>query len=501
LARSLSVSVITSCIGAIVNALCGLATAAFLLRQLGLEAFGIWALVVSTTSLLWLLDFGTTVAVGRLVAAGRAKGDIEGINRIFSTAIAMLGAGAAGVALVTWFIPFIFFAVFTVPPQDAADVSLALRLMALASAVHFIAAPFTCTLWGYERMDIINLIDAPLVVLRLGLLVVFVGAGSPLWIVGACTLFAGGLGAIVHALASFRVEPRLAPRPHLATWKTARMVFSLGFEFAMLNAAKSFSLQLSPILVGHMLGNAAAGIFAVARQLSVNCNVLVSATTEAVAARSVRLFHEGAHTGQQVLFIEGGRYTTALSLLLTIGLLALGDSFIHLWQGGRADAAYDQLRILMLGEMVALSQWVSYWVIAGVRRQRALAIFALCESGTIAVLSFLLAPSFGLAAISFATALAAGLFRGIGPLLYGCRLLALDLREYLMRAIVPNALGGLAACLATYGLDAWLDPRDWPTLFVAGFLYVAIFAMAQAPILYPLMLSSGWKPLSIARRR
>ena len=73
MARSLSVSVVTSCIGAIVNALSGLVTAAFLLRQLGLETFGIWALVVSTTSLLWLLDFGTTVAVGRLIAAGRAK--------------------------------------------------------------------------------------------------------------------------------------------------------------------------------------------------------------------------------------------------------------------------------------------------------------------------------------------------------------------------------------------------------------------------------------------
>jgi O-antigen/teichoic acid export membrane protein len=501
LARSLSVSVVTSCIGAIVNALAGLVTAAFLLRQLGLETFGIWALVVSTTSLLWLLDFGTTVAVGRLIAAGRARNDIDGINRIFSTAIAMLGACAIGVALVTWFIPLIFLAVFTVPPQDAADVGLALKLMALASAVHFIAAPFICVLWGYERMDLINLIDVPLVLLRLALLIVFVGTGSPIWIVAACNLVTGCLGMLTNAFVSFRVEPGLAPRPHLATRRTATSVLQLGFDFAALNVAKSVAVQLSPVLVGLTLSNAAVGIFAIARQLSVNCNVLVSATTEAVAARSVRLFHEESHTGQQTLFLEGGRYTTALSCLLTIGMLVMGDSFIHLWQGGRADEAYLQLRILMLGELFALSQWVTYWVIAGMRQHRILVLFAVCEAVTIAGLSYLLVQPFALSGISFAVASAAAIFRGIAPLLYGCRLLGIEYRKYMARVILPNALGGLIGGLAVYWLDAWLDPRDWGAFFVAVFLCGTVSAASLIPFLFPSVLLLKLKPLSVIWRR
>ena len=501
MARSLSVSVVTSAIGAIVNALCGLVTAAFLLRQLGLETFGIWALVVSTTSLLWLLDFGTTVAVGRLIAAARAKSDIEGINRIFSTAIAMLGVCATGVALTAWFIPPIFLAAFTVPPQDAADVSIALRLMALASAVHFIAAPFGCILWGYERMDLINLIDVPLVLLRLALLIVFVGIGSPIWIVAACTLFTGCLGMLTHAFVSFRVEPGLAVRPQLATRRTAVTVLQLGFDFAALNAARAVAVQLSPVLVGLTLSNAAVGLFAIARQLSVNCNVLVSTTTEAVAARSVRLFHEESHIGQRSLLLEGGRYTTALSCLLTIAMLVLGDSFIHLWQGGRADEAYLQLRLLMLGELIALSQWVAYWVIAGMRRHRLLVLFAVCEGLTIAGLSYLLVQPFGLSGISFSVAAAAAVFRGVGPLLFGCRLLGIKYREYMARVILPNALGGLIGGLAAYWLDAWLDPRDWGALFVAGFLCGTVSAASLILFLFPSELLLKLKLLSLIWRR
>lgn len=499
MAPSLSVSVATSCIGAIVNALCGLMTAAFLLHQLGLETFGIWALVVSTTSLLLLLDVGTTIAVGRLIAAARANGDIEGVNRIFSTAIAMLGAFAAAVVLVSWFIPHVFLAAFTIPPHDATDIGLALRLMAFAGAVNFLAAPFVCVLWGYERMDLINLIDVPLVVLRLALLLVFVGMNSPMWIIGACTLATACLSALTQAVVSFRVEPGLAPRRHLATKKTAVAVFQLGFDFAVLNAARSIAIQLSPMLVGLTLGNAAVGIFAIARQLSLNCNVLISATTEAVAARSVRLFHEEAHTAQQTLLLEGGRYTAALSCLLTIGLLVLGDSFIHLWQGGRADEAYQHLRILMIGELIALSQWVTYWVVAGVKRHRFLAVFAVCESITIAGLSYLLVEPFGLSGISLAVAVAAIMFRGIGPLLYGCRLLGVELREYATRVIVPNALGGLLGALAAYGIDAWLAPRDWSTLFVAGFLCATVSVASLIPFLFPHLLLLKLRPRLIRR--
>jgi membrane protein EpsK len=493
--------VITSGFGAIVNALSGLVTAAFLLRQLGLEAFGIWALVVSTTSLLWLLDIGTTVAVGRLIAAGRAGSDIDEVNRVFSTAIVFLWVCAALISLVAWLLPAVFLAVFTVPPQDAADVALALRLMAFASAVHFIAAPFTCTLWGYERLDLINLIDVPVLLLRLALIFIFVDVNSPIWIVGACTLVTGCIGALADAFASFRVEPRLAARLRLATRGTAKTVFTLALDFAALNATKSFAVQLSPILVGHLLGNAPVAILAIARQLSVNCNVLVSATTEAVAARSVRLFHENSHIGQQDLFIVGGRYTTALSCLLTIGLLAFGDSFIHLWQGGRADAAYNQLRILMLGELIALSQWVSFWVIAGVKKQRLLTVFAFSECATILVLGYLLAQPFGLSGISFAAAFAAALFRGIGPLLYGRRLLGVSAREYLARVIMPNAVAALVGGLAAYGLDTWLNPHGWVTLFLAGGLFATVFAAVQVPFLYPGVPSFGMKPLRTARPR
>jgi O-antigen/teichoic acid export membrane protein len=483
LTGSLSLNVVASTVGSVINALCGLAMAAYLLRQLGLESFGVWALVVSTTSLLGLLDLGTIVATGRLIAAQRANDDIEGVSRIFSTALAMLGGFAVVAAIAGWLVPHVFFWLFTVPAEDSGDVALALWIMVLTICAYFLASPFSCLLWGYERLDLIHLIDTPLVVLRLGLLVVLVGTGSPLWIVAACTLTTGCLAILAHAYASFRVEPRLVLRPRLVSRGTAGTIFRLGLDFAVLNGANSVAIQLPPIIIGFLLTNAATGIFAVARQLSVNCNTLVSAATVAIAARSVKLFHMDAGADQKTLFVEGGRYTAALSCMLAIGLLIFGDNFIHLWQGGRADEAAQHLRILMLGELIAMSQWVTFWVLAGIRKQRVLTIFSVSEIIAIVVLSHLLAPRFGLVGISIATAVAAAVFRGIGPFLLGCRLLEVSYRHYFSRVILPNALAGIVVASVSIGLDTWLDPRQWTTLILTGFLYSAVFVGGFAPFL------------------
>ena len=182
-------------------------------------------------------------------------------------------------------------------------------------------------------------------------------------------------------------------------------------------------------------------------------------------------------------------------------MLVMGDSSIHLWQGGRADGAYLQLRILMLGELFALSQWVTYWVIAGMRKHRILVLFAVCEGVTIAGVSYLLVQPFALSGISFAVAVAAAVFRGIAPLLYGCRLLGIGYRKYMARVILPNALGSLIGGLAVYWLDAWLDPRDWGAFFLAVFLCGTVSTASLIPFLFPSALWFKLRPLSLIWRR
>jgi fluoride ion exporter CrcB/FEX len=56
------------------------------------------------------------------------------------------------------------------------------------------------------------------------------------------------------------------------------------------------------------------------------------------------------------------------------------------------------------------------------------------------------------------------------------------------RVILPNAVGGLIGALAAYWLDAWLDPRDWSTFFLAGFLCALVSVASLIPFLFPEML-------------
>src|SRR5437773_2192569 len=72
----------------------GFLMAPFLIHRLGDTHYGLWLLLASLTSYFCLFDLGTRSAVGRNVAFYRAKGDQEGVNAVFNTALVLLlGAG------------------------------------------------------------------------------------------------------------------------------------------------------------------------------------------------------------------------------------------------------------------------------------------------------------------------------------------------------------------------------------------------------------------------
>ena len=98
-----------------------------------------------------------------------------------------------------------------------------------------------------------------------------------------------------------------------------------------------------------------------------------------------------------------------------------------------------------------------------------------------------LALCFGLTGVSLATALAATLYRGLGPLVLGCRLVPVKFGDYARRVLGPNAAFGLVAGGAALAIDHWVDPHRWDTFVLAGFLCATAFIACAAPMFYSML--------------
>src|SRR3954468_21217260 len=108
IANRVSFNVVGNLFNTLLNAFCGFLILPFLIGQLGRETYGFWTLIVGTVGYFLVLDLGVSGAIGRLVAAHRAKNDIAAVNVVISTTTILLFGVSAVVLVLAFFHPVSF---------------------------------------------------------------------------------------------------------------------------------------------------------------------------------------------------------------------------------------------------------------------------------------------------------------------------------------------------------------------------------------------------------
>lgn len=129
----------------------------FLLKQLGAEQLGIWAIVLASTSVGRLTDMGLAGAIVKFVANCNATGQGEKSSRLVQTAALTIGAALGTLALLA--LPVLHILLHWVLPETA--ISSALQILPYAIGSLFfamISGIFQSGIDACHRMDIKNII-------------------------------------------------------------------------------------------------------------------------------------------------------------------------------------------------------------------------------------------------------------------------------------------------------------------------------------------------------
>jgi O-antigen/teichoic acid export membrane protein len=466
--------------GMATHMLVGFLVAPFLVHHLGQTRYGLWILIGSLTGYFAVLDLGVRGSVGRNIAFHRARGDTGAVNALLNTALAYLGAVAGLALLATLALLLAFFHLFAVPPAEAAEVRLALLLVGVNLALTFPLEVFDAVLWACQRFDVLNAVDIPLVLLRAGLTFWLVGTGHGLVALAVITLLCALLAGSAKAVLSFRLAPGLRLAPGFISREAARGLFGYGLWYFLLSTARNATPQVSPLVIGARLGVALVTPFSVAARLVGYANSLLVAGTQVLTPLAAALHAEGSSVRQQQLFLEGGKFCAALVLALLGLFLCLGAPLINLWMGPALLPAVPLLLVLVLGEALPMSQWITYSTILGMGRHAPLACFCTLELLAVVAATLAVAGPFGLVGVCAAVALAAGLCRGVAQLVYGCRLVGVPLGTYARAALLPAVLCVSGPVLVLAALTRWHAPGSWFELFAYGAGYGACCLPAGA---------------------
>jgi O-antigen/teichoic acid export membrane protein len=475
-AKAVAWNVIWNWLGIAITMGLGLILSRFLIIRLGEDVYGLWMVIAALTAYFGLMDLGIRGSVGRYIAYYRAQHDPEEVNRVLNTSlVALCGVGAA-IAVATLIAVWVFPHFFTAPPGLEKTARIALLIVGLNLALTFPFAIFDSVLWAMQRFDLLNLIDIPVGILRTALAFYFIGRGDGLLALAVIAISTSALAAIIKAVLSFWIEPQLRLHVRCSSLATAKMIYGYGVWSFLLAAAREGRDKLSPILIGSLLNLNLVTVFSIAARLIGIATQFVVASTGVLTPVSTALHAQEKNDKQQRLFVEGGKYCTAISLFFLLFFFVLGKSVILLWMGAKGPQIVDEgaarlLDVLVIGEVIPMSQWVTYSMILGMARHKLSAVLAVVEVALMVGLMVALVHPMGLMGICIAVAIAGTLCRGVFQILYGCHLIRLSLWRYtieaLLRPVVLAAPTGVVLYLVAqrYPADTWIKLAAYGLVF------------------------------------
>ncbi len=464
-------------IGLVCETAVGFLVMPVLLAGLGKTTYGIWLVLGAVASYSALLEIGIRSSIGRHIAFHVSRTDGSAVRQTLTTGVALL-VGLAFIALAILFaFEGTFFQLYEkdIPPTDLPLAHRAYQLVVLNFACMLVANAFDAALWGLQRFDLINLIDIPNTILKFILAILLVRSSDDLvtlaWLTLGLTLFVG----LSKAVLAFRASPDCRIGFDSLSGEAAREIVGFGKWSGLNTLGRLTRTQLGPIVVGAYLALELVPGYNAASRLALTIGAALGALTGVLTPLATSLHATDQGDRERRLLLTGGELTAALSCFLVGFLIALGGPLILLWLPSLPSTPEKLLIILALGELLPCTQFVTMGVIVAKAQHRSLAINSLLETVAVCGLTFALVPFFDEIGVGFAAAIPAFVFRGLLPMILGCRLVGISLVNYSVRVLGPSALAALGAALIIWLVRVAAQLPGWAGLVFGFTLYSVVF--------------------------
>ncbi len=448
----------------------------FMVSRLGLDMFGLWALIFAVVGLFALLDLGFATAAMKYVAELTASGDHAGRNQVLSTLLVVYSIlGVICVVLVAilagpasgW---------FDLTPDKAKPFTLALWLLGTVVAINFPASLIKAILIGSGRMHLVNGIELVTTLVNAALIVVLLEAGFGLVGMAIATAVTMLLGPVVMLPLAIRLTPGLSVSPRLFARSRVRELLGFSVYFFIANVAVLIILRMDPVVIKSFLPLTAVAIYAVGAKIAEYTYLLNKQFSNALMPLVSLSKGAGDTDTVRRVLVDGTRFLLAIAVPFIALLLFYSEPFVLTWMGEEFAESVPVLRLLLLAMLFSCVQLNAANVL-GMTGQHRFVAFAMGGSALLNLaLSIVLIQFYGLIGVALGTLIATFVVEFALVVPRACRDQGLSLLGLVRQAVLPT----LPPLVPALGV-AWLLAQWHP---ITGFLWIFLGGTVSAGAYY-----------------
>lgn len=476
------INVLWNWVGSVSTIGAGILLQPYIVRKLGDERYGMWALVFSTLDYLRLFDLGLRASVVNLAARCRARQDFERLNAVLSTAAVYFGL--LSVSIMAFSVPFsrVFPSLFNVSERFRDDAVRLALIVGISVAIGLFCSMFTGVLEAFQRFDLVNRAYTTALFIRMMGSVLLLYLGYGLVEMGLLAL-ACQIGERFWNFRSVRqIIPQLDLRLSRASRTTLREMTGYSFSSFLVSNAILISNQSPLVLIGYFLSPRSVAFFSLPYRLVMYIGDVIPRVGTVTAAKVAELDEQG-HTGHlQSLTVLINRYCYTLFMPVAVFLLLYGRELLTRFLPASfvQNSAGVLPIVTILVALTIAGMFNTVATLVGQAKHREYAWVGVVEVAVyVASLAWAI-PRHGVIGAAVCSLCVLTITRGLVPAWIFCRQNGYSLPSFLSSIYVAPTLTALpGAALGLALKNSWLPGNSWLELILAGCaIAAAIFAIA-----------------------
>lgn len=453
----------------------------YTINKIGLDHYGLWVLVLAIVGYGGLFEMGVQTSVIKMVAQKNAANDMEGMNRIVSTAYAFFQAVGLLIAFALIVVLPFFVSKFVSSHEDQNTVCLLFFILGCNAAVCFPSYVLSGVIFGMQRYVAKSFIDICIAVTNVWLTFAVLDRGHGIAGLAFVKIFVDIMSIFAFFLLTRKILPDLRIRVREVSVASFREIFNLGGKIFISSTTSRIATSTEPVLISFILSNSWTSVFSVPKRLVDYVKAISITATTGFMPMFSDLEERGDMSRIADLYMQYTRYIFISVIPFISAIIVLGLPFLRLWVGDDiASRGGSLLFYLAVAFLFDTFQPLVWRLMIGVGRVDFLVKVSAINSMVYLVFAACLVRILGVDGIGI-SALIISVVNQIFYLPHVCKFLGISPVKYVAYCHLRPFVGWFVFTCVLYGLSFFIGSENYIQFFLTiciGFFFYGVFVYA-----------------------
>jgi O-antigen/teichoic acid export membrane protein len=461
-------------VGFAVEAIIAFCMLPYIIHLIGESAYGIWALTISLTGYMGILNLGLRPAINKYVAQYHILGEKEKMKDLVQASLFCYMICAAFVLVISVIVAFYANDIFNIPAEYKSAAPVLILLVGIQVSIGLVSVVYGGVISGLQRYDINNGIEIFVMLSRTAIILCFLSRYPNVYTVAIAHFSMTIIGYIVTVLVGIKISGIKNIRvSKLPTREILYTIFSFSVITFIIGIVGSIMSYVDSVIIASLLTMTAVTYYTVGSRLVKYTQSLLGVLMNVLAPAASEMDAQGNRNIGQ-LYLLSAKTCAIISFPILSFLIIQGRQFLILWVGNNYSDSYLVMVFLSIGGIFLFPQLSATPILYGLARHKIVMWVSIIEGIISLSVSLILCHYLGVVGIAIGLAFPKAFLGGIIYPIYLSRLINVKWSELIVNCYLRSMVASVPVAAMLLLARYYIRMNSWVVFFSQLFICVVI---------------------------